>query len=412
VLYCEYNREPSPRTALKLDPSQFPDNYRTVSRALDKWLSTTVTLITKCIGGKYLYLKVALAATILSLLVSFPFYKGTRERLDTYITARALASKVLHPFAPVPADLKNPALYTSNAAGGASHADKLDPRLTVPVLGWLSGTGAWTVVIWNPIAGVVTFYLLAILAFAALGDEISAALFVLGLAPTFFGAWFFNDFDVGDGIGYCLMLASLCARPALSSLLIFAAAFCDERCVTAAPLLLLYVAVRFRDTNDRKERNYRYFALAAGILAWAMARWWIANRYGLGSGRTELMSWEILRFHLSSTIPNGLAGVFKVSWLIPVFAVASLLTQRKWLFGTYFILAIAIALGPAFIVWDYDRSAAYLIPALVLSLYFFCGDHQRVRKVLAFVVLANVLLSLPYRSALCLAGSMFPHHAK
>jgi len=378
-------------------------------RTLDRFLAAIVRAAQHHLAGKHACLKIAAAAALLSVLVTFPVYEGIGDRSQTP-TAQAFLWKVQHPLSPVPAQWKNPALYQGDTAGGASHADKLELRLTLPILGWLSRTGAWTVPVWNHLAAFGTLYLLASLASAALADSVGSALFVVGLAPTFFGAWFFNDFYVGDGVAWFLMLLSVAVRqPALSAASFLAASFCDERCVVAAPLLILYLAVRYRQPGQREHRIRLCAAIIAGALAWALLRWWLSRTCQLSMGTTGLLSREILRYHLSSSLPGRFLDVFKACWTLPAVALLTLVSQRSWALMVAFLAAFALAIAPAFMVWDFERSVGYTFAILLISLYFLVGDKVASRKYLAAILVVNVLLSPPYKSILRIVGRALPH---
>lgn len=379
-----------------------------VISTLDRFLAVVVRIAQEHLTGKYAGLKVAAAATLLSLLMTFPLYEMGPESQNP--TGQALLWKVQHPLSQVPAQLKNPALYQKSASGGASHADKLELRLTLPILGWLSRTGIWTVLVWNHLAAFGMFYLLASLALAAMGDSVGRALFVVGLAPTFFGAWFFNDFMVGDGVAYFLMLLSVALRqPVLAAATFLAAAFCDERCVLAAPLLILYLATRYRQPSQTEQRNRLCGAIVAGALVWALLRWWLNRAFHLSMGTTGLMSREILHYHLSSSFPGPFLEVFKACWTLPALALLILVSQRNWALMAAFASAFALAIAPAFMVWDFQRSVAYTFAVLLISLHFLAGDKWASRKYLAAILVVNVLFSPPYKSILRIVGWVLPH---
>jgi hypothetical protein len=126
-------------------------------------------------------------------------------------------------------------------------------------------------------------------------------------------------------------------------------------------------------------------------------------------GTSGLMSWEILRYHLTSSLPGTFLEVFKASWTLPAFAFLSLIAQRNWTFAAAFVSAFALAICPAFLVWDFARSIAYGFVVLLLSLPFLKGDKEAVRKYLAAIVIINVLLSPPYESILRMIGKLIPH---
>ena len=129
-----------PKTGIEqsiLDVPPFGTSRPAVMGVLDRFLAVVVRIAQQHLTGNHAGLKVAVAATLLSLLVTFPVYEGMSQRLQNHITSQALLWKVQHPLSQVLPQLKNPSLYQREAAGEASHADKLELRLTLPILGWL-----------------------------------------------------------------------------------------------------------------------------------------------------------------------------------------------------------------------------------------------------------------------------------
>lgn len=369
---------------------------------LDRFLGGVVGLAGKHFTGSYFRLKVTVAAFVLSVLTTFPLYNA-QPRSDSVLT-QVWALKTAHPLAPIPAHLKDRDWYLAHDrpnAGQASHADKMELRVTIPILGWVTHTGTRTVMIWNHIAGLGTFFLLAGLASEALMDPIAGALFVIGLAPTFFGSWFFNDFTIGDGVAFFLMLLAVTWRsPVLSALTFLAAAFCDERCVIAIPLLLCYTTIRFQGPERRRERMGSYAALGAAFLAWVLGRWWLSHTFGLSTGNSLIMTRDIFRYQLSESIPGAFLDIFRASWLLVGFALLSLVAARRWLFTGLLTASLGMAILPALLVWDFQRSVAYGFVVLLISLYFLRGDRIVSRKYLAAILLVNTLVLVPGRSIL------------
>jgi hypothetical protein len=275
----------------------------------------------------------------------------------------------------------------------------MELRVTLPLLGTLTKTGVWTVAIWNPITGFLTFYLLAVLASEALGDSTAAALFVLGLGPTFFGAWFFNDFIFGDGIPWLLMLLSIAwPLPLVTALAFLAAAFCDERCVTALPLLMTYTAIRFREPGQSSKRNRTFAAFAAALAAWLILRWVLIHHFGDSAGTSGIIPKQTLRFHLMESLPGTFLGVFRSSWMLPVFTLLSLFASQRHRLLAIVTASFGIPLLPAFLVWDFDRSVAYTFIVLLISLYTLRGAPALSRKYLAAMLVMNIILTVPGKS--------------
>jgi hypothetical protein len=96
-----------------------------------------------------------------------------------------------------------------------------------------------------------------------------------------------------------------------------------------------------------------------------------------------------------STLPDVFLNVFKASWALPLFAVLSLALLRRWGWFLAFAGAFAVAIAPAFMVWDFDRSACYGFVILLISLYFLRGDKAASRRYLAAILTVNLLLISP-----------------
>jgi hypothetical protein len=384
----------------------FSVNRQVVTRTIDACLQALIRVGNGHFGGRFAFVKVALGTALLSLLSAVPGYNSiVRDLRDLkFPTIQALHVKVQHPLSPIPPDLKD----IGRHGGVASHIDKLELRLTVPVLGWLSHTGSWTILVWNHLSALGVFYLLARLASKALDDKVGGALFVLGLGPTFFGSWFFNDIYFGDGVAFFFLLLSIASvNPLFSCSSFIAAAFCDERCVLALPLLCAYILVSCRHETDTTIRLKRCGAIVAGAVLWLLLRTWIADTFHLTMGTSMLASRDILRNNLTNNFPGVFLGVFKASWGLPCFALLSLLALRKWTLVWAFAGVFALAVAPAFLVVDFDRSVCYTFIALLLSIHFLWGDRGASRQYLAAILLANLLLISPGKSIFRIATWLF-----
>jgi hypothetical protein len=373
-----------------LEPVPFSTTKTLISDFLDKLLQRVTLAAEILVSGRLPYLKIAAVTFLIALLASLQIYVGLRARFDPPNT-EALSFKIRHPLSPLPAELKDQSLYD----GYASHNDKLELRLTLPLLGRLSGTGIWTVVVWNHIAAVWFFYILARLATEAVGDIVGGALFVFGLGPTLFGTWFFNDIRYGDGVAYVFLLLSIAFRHPLLSFGFFTiAAFCDERCVAAAPLLLLYFWVSLRGESEKSLRTSQCAAIIAAGGVWLVLRLWLSWAFHLTMG-SLMITPDIVRQNIRSHWWD-LARVFGWSWMLPASALLGLILQRKWLASIFLIGASAIAIAPAFLVADFARSVGYAFVILLLSVHFLRGDPDASHKYLASILTLNFLPVLPH----------------
>lgn len=377
----------------------FAVNRKLLLGAIDGCLSAVVSEVNDQFTGRLGRVKATLCTALLSLVVSFPHYSSLRT-LDSDINMQALMVKFHNPLSPIPPQLKDIRIYD----GFASHNDKLELRLTLPILGWLSGAGKWTVLIWNHLSAIGVFYLLAKLGSEALDDDVGGALFVLAVGPTFFGSWFFSDYIFGDGIAFALLLLSIASTNLLlCSFWFLAAAFTDERSVAAVPLLLLYFAVSLGRDEDRILRRKHYIAILTGVGMWLLLRCWVAHTYHLTTGSSGLGDRWLVEQNLVEGFPHVFPNVFKVAWTLPLFAVICLLRQRRWAASLAYAGAFAIAILPALLVFDFDRSVCYSFTILLTSLYFLRGGKASAQKCLAAILILNVLWHSPGNSILRIA---------
>ena len=382
-----------------MNAEPFEVSRRLLLEAIDRCLSAVVSQVSNHFSGRLGRVKVTLCTALLSLLVSFPHY-GLIRTLDSDINMQALMVKFHNPLAPIPPQLKDISIYD----GFASHNDKLELRLTLPILGWLFATGRWTVVIWNHLAALGVFYLLAKLGSEALDDDVGGALFVLAIGPTYFGSWFFGDYIFGDGIVFLLLLLCIASRNVvLCSFWFLAAAFTDERCVAAVPLLLLYFAVSHGRDEEKLFRRKHYLAILVGAGMWLLLRYWVAHTYHLTTGSSGLGDRWLVEQNLFDSLPHVFPNVFKMAWTLPLFALICLLQQRRWVASLAYVGAFAIAVAPAFLVFDFDRSVCYSFTILLTSLYFLRGDKMLAQKCLAAILVLNVLWHSPGHSVLRMA---------
>jgi hypothetical protein len=367
----------------------FSVNRQLVGGAIENCLRAVIRIVSDYLGGRSAFLKVAVCTMLLSLLTAFPEYWKSKDHVHP--TIRAILAKIQHPLSPIPPDLKDREIHD----GVASHIDKLELRLTIPILGRLFRTGPWTVIVFSHLSALGVFYLLASLASKALHDNVGGALFVLGLGPTFFGSWFLNDFWFGDGIAFFFLLLSIASGNLLvSSGSFVAAAFCDERCVAALPLLCLYLVVSLRHDTQKTLLLKRCIAIIVGLAMWVVLRSWIASAFHLPMGTSLIATREVLRVNFTK-FPGMFLGIFKASWALPIFGFVSLLSLRKWAMASAFLGVFVVALAPSILVADVERSVCYTFIILLMSIHFLRDDRHASREYLAAILLLNLVFISP-----------------
>jgi len=199
-----------------------------------------------------------------------------------------------------------------------------------------------------------------------------------------------------------MLLSVACRKPLLAAGSFVAAAFCDERCVVAVPLLLFYLAVRYPHDEQQAQRRRLLLAIVGGVLVWFLLRWWLARTFQLSTGTTGLGSLSIIAANLRTGL-WPLLEVFKASWMLIPLALFILWSKRNWVSAVTLLVAFGVALAPAFLVLDFQRSVGYTFVALLIALPFLWRDQETSRKWLAAILVLNVLFSPPGGSILRLA---------
>ena len=385
----------------------FLESRTIVFSRLAVFLDTVSRGIGKLTEGEGWAVRCAGLAMVVSLFFCFPNYGSLGKRTSPCLAANDF--RVAHPLSPIPAKLKDPQLYIGDEAGGADHNKAAEPRIIIPILGWLSGTGPATWVVWNHIAGFGIFAMLAHLAFEAFGDRVTGTIFVLSCAVTFFGSWPFNDFTCGDAVAQAFLLLTLRFPAFLPSFLgLLAAALTDERSLFTIPLLVTIQVLRCKTGNiSCSQWKAGASGLGLSLPVFIGIRWYMATHLGMFTGRSSLMINDNLRHHLTSELPWTLVGIFKALWLFPLLGVAGLLASRKWKESFWICGGLGCAAAPAFLVWDFDRSLTYVVPALIGSLYLFGRDSTLNRRFVSAILVANMALTPPYQTifrSLVMAG--------
>jgi len=343
---------------------------------LMNWLPDGQSAPTKSRSTIRFSIILGLVAVTVSALCTAPFKPPFDWEVEI---SHAMEWKTQHPLTPLP-DRFTKQRPNDPMDGAYSHNEKIDPRVTLPILGYLLRTGRLTVAIWNTLSCIAVFALLAALALKTLGDTVSAALFVLSLAPTNFAWWFLRDHVYGDGTAHALALTAVLVRPRwLACTLLACAAFVDERCLATLPLLLLLAYLLGRPA---------YRALLWGAVLWGAGRIILAWPFHLVTGSDGVMAHYIVVRNLSR-FPDMFV-VFLAAWLLPALAIFNWFTKGQKKLALMLSAAIACAAGPAFLIFDLLRSLTYCFSALLISLHGI-RDVRSTRLVLGSICAANFI---------------------
>lgn len=312
-------------------------------------------------------------------MMSFPdreIYDGS----ETF-AHQVLYGKAAHPF-------------SQSAYDPAAHESKLTFRLTVPLVVRFLHLNAFAIFIMKYLVGILLFYLVLRLSYDIFKDRLYAFIITVSVGQVFAGtAALVESVVMFDGAAIVLLLLAMYLKnPAMKTVLVFLAGFCDERALIASPLVMIYEmddSIGSRSFFKALRRPACLSVPAAWIL-YLICRLLLMNIYGL---KTETGD---VGFHLIPVLlhylPLGLWSALEGFWILIVLAIVLLLHERKFLFAMIFLSAMAIVILTAFSVLDVTRSLAYLLPSLFVSFKVLSRNKSLdLRKILFAVLLISLI---------------------
>jgi hypothetical protein len=308
------------------------------------------------VSGRFWIIEVCFLATLFSML----FTGGVDEILyDLRVKYDAgYFLKIEHPLADV-----------SKQFPASRHEAKLNFRLTVPViLHWLPVP----VREWWFLPGLTVCAICSLLGLCCLftyritGDRVCGLWTTLGVASTYIGTFYTTRYY--DAIAICQLLIAMLPGVHWSArgLMVFTAAFTDERAFVAAPLLL------FADTTGRPMNGWRHMtrpsslAVIGGMAGYCLVRLLLEKYAGLGSpmGGVGLQTLALNARYWHSGVWFALGG----GWLLVGLSMLSLRQEGRKLELWMFACAIAAPIFVGLMVLDVVRSTAYALPAVLVAL--------------------------------------------
>jgi hypothetical protein len=312
----------------------------------------------RCTRGPCWLLFTAIYATAVCLVYAWPSYHAMEPEPPAW---RARAAQIAQPF-------NDP----SRDFDPRAHESKRTFRLTVPLAAHVLGLGRHGVIALLHLCGFLTFLAAGTAAYRMTGDRVAAFLAVMMTATIPTGALAFWDFDnfFYDGVALAALTAAVACRTHwLVALLVFVAAWTDERGLIASSLLFLYFWYDAAHTSDAKQ------AMRSRQCVWAVAAAWAAYAFG----RT-LLSWYCAFHTATGDVGFSVAlsqinlitiaswGGLEGGWLLVLAACIVLWAVREFFFAALFLGAMAVVSAVACSVFDLTRSFAYLYPAVFVAL--------------------------------------------
>lgn len=315
------------------------------------------------LAGRRLWLVWGVALAIaLSLFISFPrisFFVGTDSQIVNFWPV--LERQAADPLATAGDQYKDHAL----------HDAKLAFRLTLPLTMKVLHIGWKGLLAIQFCLGILTLALVGKIAMDLFRDRIVALASVFGVASIYAGkAAVLQLGGMGDAFAFAFLTVAVAFRnPAIIIPAIVAACFTDERAVIVSPLVVVYWAMRNSDGVRPNWFNPQTITVASAILLAGAIRLVLMFGYGLhlpiGAGKDVGLSVLPLNLpNLQYELPHVLAGL----WLWPLVA-CIILVRNRWWFSLLAIVGVTGAIVAAsFMVLDVDRSLAYTLPVLFVSM--------------------------------------------
>lgn len=307
----------------------------------------------------------------LSLFRAFPAYYALRSDF-VKSTWQSAQMKFDHPMAD-----------SSHLFPAGSHESNLTYRLTVPLAVHFLHLNEPELLVVDALAGIALLFLVLLVAFAASGSKRVALFVCVATACSWSGATAFHELRGGyyDAVALCLMTAAFAApSTTLTALLLFLAAWTDERALVAAPFLVL--------CSERGKRAAVIFAVAGYV----SLRVGLTALYSYPAGPTAV-GWSVL-ISQAREIPLALWSGIGGCWILMVFAIIGLFGRRRPWIALAFCSALAVSAVGGLAVVDMTRGIAFCLPAVLAALVLLSRGEStvRVERIAAVSALASLLI--------------------
>lgn len=315
------------------------------------------------LAGRRLWLAWGVVLAIaLSLFISFPrisFFLGTDSQIVNFWPV--LERQAADPLATAGDQYKDHAL----------HDAKLAFRLTLPLAMKVLHIDWRAMLVIQYGLGVLLLWLVGKIAMDLFRDRIVALASVFGVASIYAGkAAFLQLGGMGDAFAFAFLTVAVAFRnPPVIAAAIVAACFTDERAMIVSPLVVLYWAMRNSDGRKPDWFNLQTITVASAILLAGAIRLVLMFGYGLhipmGAGKD--VGFSVLPLNLPNVqyeLPHVLAGL----WLWLLVACVILVRNRWWFSLLAILVGTGAIVGVSFLVLDVDRSLAYSLPVLFVSM--------------------------------------------
>jgi hypothetical protein len=330
-----------------------------IRHALPGWGEATAVIERRAeifVSGRFWILEVCFLAVLLSTL----FTAGIDEIIyDTRVKYnQSYFMKIEHPLT----DL-------TKSFDPATHDAKLNFRLTVPViLHWLPVPYKdWWFLPGLTICATCGLLALCVLfTYCVTGDRVCGLWVTLGVASTYIGTFYTTRYY--DAIALFQLLLAMLPRLhwSVRGLLVFTAAFTDERAFVAAPLLLFVDGAGPLRNGWNRFTQPSSVAVIAGMACYYICRLLLGKYAGLSTPTdgADLSTFVSNARYWHSAAWLALGG----GWLLVGASMLSRWQARQKLDLILFTGAIAATICVGMMVEDMVRSTAYALPGVLVAL--------------------------------------------
>ena len=278
-----------------------------------------------------------------------------------------------------------------------SHEAKLAFRLLIPVIVRLFHLNMLGVLLFQFLAGWVSWILFMKIIEKFTGDKITAAILALAMACINFSKCTLDIRGVFfDNIAFLfLLIPFVYTRSIIIFICITLAAWIDERAFVASSFLFLFLLF------NRHEKN-SVLKIASVVMAWIGyigLRYYLSQTYHLstpttGAGFTTIIA-QMNNWHLG--IISGLEGF----WIFPLLFILYKIKERKWLEAVVFSANILVIILIALSVVDISRSMSYLFISIPLVIQYLSQKESisDLRKIAAIALVLSFLFPAYYFSS-------------
>jgi hypothetical protein len=292
--------------------------------------------------------------------------------------------------------VEHPLLDMTHLYEPGSHEEKLNYRLTVPVL--LHPLKLPENLVLRVVLPAITIFgvccvilFSCLVAYRITGDRVTSLFIALNAGSNYAGSFACIGFYDSIALAQVTLAMLPGIHPAALGFLVFSASFTDERAFAACGLLLAReFCVSANIAKLSQVLNKRVLAIVFGMASYWLVRLLLIYGYGLNSTRKGIGPGTFVS-HIQFWHP-GTWFALKGGWFLFFLAVVALWQHRQWIKISIFMLVTAVVVGFGFMVGDLLRSTSYVYPVVFIALAIICKNEgkEMVRRycLLAFIISA------------------------